>query len=76
MAFPTPSGPSLFAQDPNFKPRKGGRTQSQIAAETVARRTRENGGRNPGKIDGLSRADRAAVRDGLRTAYLNKSGVA
>jgi hypothetical protein len=74
MPFPSITGPSSFSQDPHFKPRKGGRTMSQIAAQTVERRTRENGGRNPGKIDGLSAADRKATRDGLRTAYLLQTG--
>lgn len=37
---------SIFATDPAFTPRTNGKTASQIGAETVARRTREEG-RNP-----------------------------
>lgn len=65
--------PSPFAKDPAFAARKGGKSQSQIASETVARRTSANGV-NPGKLYGLSRAERQHA--GGRTVYLlNKTGV-
>jgi hypothetical protein len=72
--FPQPTGPSVFAADPAFTARKCGKTQSQIASESVERLTRENGGRSPGEIKGISRAERRGARNGVRTAYLFKTG--
>jgi len=52
--------PSIFAKDPAFTPRTNGKTASQIGAETVARRTREEG-RNPGTLHGISRRADLAI---------------
>lgn len=48
---------SSFVKDARFVARKSGKSQSQIAADTVERLTRLHGV-NPGKIIGLSRKDR------------------
>mgnify|MGYP000001556795 FL=1 len=58
---------SIFATDPAFTPRTNGKTASQIGAEVVERRTREEG-RNPGTLTGISRrADVAIPRFSLAT---------
>lgn len=59
-AFYWQGEPSIFATDPSFTPRTNGKTASQIGAETVARRTREEG-RNPGTLHGLSRRADLAI---------------
>ncbi len=51
---------SIFATDPAFTTRTNGKTASQIGAETVARRTREEG-RNPGTLHGISRRADLAI---------------
>ena len=51
---------SIFATDPASTPRTNGKTASQIGAETVARRTREEG-RNPGTMHGISRRADLAI---------------
>jgi hypothetical protein len=57
--FPMPgTAPSIFATDRNFKALNGGKTKSQVASETVDRLTRENGGRSPGEIRGISREEK------------------
>jgi hypothetical protein len=48
---------SSFVKDARFVARKNGKSQSQIAAQTVERLTALHGS-NPGKIVGLSRRDR------------------
>lgn len=52
--------PSVFSADPAFTPRTNGKTASQIGAEVVERRTREEG-RNPGTLHGISRRADLAI---------------
>lgn len=66
-AFYWQGTPSVFSADPAFTPRTNGKTASQIGAEVVERRTREEG-RNPGTLSGISRrADVAIPRFSLAT---------
>lgn len=65
--------PSVFSADPAFTPRTNGKTASQIGAEVVERRTREEG-RNPGTLTGISRrADVAIPRFSLDTLAQKES---
>ena len=59
-AFYWQGEPSIFATDPAFTPRTNGKTASQIGAEVVERRTREEG-RNPGTLSGISRRADVAI---------------
>lgn len=59
-AFYWQGEPSIFANDPAFTPRTNGKTASQIGAEVVERRTREEG-RNPGTLSGISRKANAGI---------------
>ena len=72
-AFYWQGEPSIFANDPAFTPRTNGKTASQIGAEGVERRTREEG-RNPGTLTGISRrADVAIPRFSLATLAQKES---
>ena len=72
-AFYWQGEPSIFANDPAFTPRTNGKTASQIGAEVVERRTREEG-RNPGTLTGISRrADVAIPRFSLDTLAQKES---
>jgi hypothetical protein len=50
------TGPSIFAQDPSFTPRKDGKSNGEVQSAVIARKVAE--GKSPGTIHNLGRQDK------------------
>lgn len=53
--------PSILADDTSARPSHRGTSQAQEATLLVERRKRASGGRNPGTIPGITRAERVTT---------------
>lgn len=51
------TGPSIFAQDPYFRPKADGKTDSQRASDTVEARRKE--GVDPGTLYGIGKPSKS-----------------